>query len=282
MFLKNKKYTIGAVTKLGNDKLARANIKNFNNEMSWFLSDVMKCDRFELHLKKSAYLSSDEISKITNYIDARSSGMPFQYIVGYASFYGRDFCVNKDVLIPRPETEIIIDIICELDNVTSMLEVGTGCGCISITTALETVISKIISTDISNKTLNIARYNANKYDINNISFINDDCFNCSLIDSKFDLLVSNPPYISKGLYDKLDHHILDFEPKIALSDNKDGLSFYKIFAKMAKSVMNENSCMIFEFGGDIQLHDIEIIFSDYNFDIYNDLQGDPRVIKIIL
>ena len=74
----------------------------------------------------------------------------------------------------------------------------------------------------------------------------------------------------------------DFEPKIALSDNKDGLSFYKIFAKMAKSVMNENSCMIFEFGGDIQLHDIEIIFSDYNFDIYNDLQGDPRVIKIIL
>ena len=69
---------------------------------------------------------------------------------------------------------------------------------------------------------------------------------------------------------------------LALSDNKDGLSFYKLFAKMAKNVMNKNSCMIFEFGGDKQLRDIEIIFSDYNFDIYNDLQGDPRVIKIIL
>ena len=150
-----------------------------------------------------------------------------QYIIGSSEFYGRKFFVNQDVLIPRPETEklidVSIDILSKKEN-PIILDVGTGSGCIGVTIALEIPFSSVIAIDISNSALSIAKKNADTYGLKNIQFINLDILSQD-INHTADLLISNPPYISQEEIPGLMIDVKNFEPMVALTYNSAGLEF---------------------------------------------------------
>ena len=275
-------YTINDAKIWAQSQLIETSLLNYKNEIVWFLCDVLKCNNTYLALNKNNPISKSQKDLFIKYILERQSGKPFQYIIKCATFYGRDFIVNPNVLIPRPETEIIIDSIIKCKSIDSLLEVGTGSGCIGITASLETKIKNICLTDISQSALNVAKTNANKYNISNITFLKHDIINDQMIQGDFDIIIANPPYISEKEYSELNESVKKYEPKQALTDNSDGFLFYKVFANIASKYMKKNASMILEFGGNNQLAEIKTIFSNFNYSIKNDLQGDARIIVIKL
>ena len=177
---------------------------------------------------------------------------PSQYIVGKSNFYGRDFYVDNNVLIPRPETEILINSCIEFlsmkDN-PEIIDIGTGSGCIGITLAKEIPSSKVIAIDYSEKALAIAEKNAKYIGIKNIDFVKSDFLKQS-IDLRADLLVSNPPYIPKKDISTLMTDVREYEPSEALTDNLDGLEFYRVFSKKFDTIIKRDGALIVEVGKD--------------------------------
>ena len=215
-------------------------------------------------------------------VKRRISGEPFQLILGKASFYGRDYFINQNVLIPRPESEIIIDLLKKFNSpIESILEIGTGTGCLAITCELENISNNITATDISANALKIAYKNANHFNIKNIQFSLHNFLSDSF-DKKFKVVISNPPYISKNEMQHLSSEILNYEPHIALLGGNDGLLFYHRFAQIFNNLVSPNGYMILEIGGDHQKFAIQNIFLNYNLSIkfYKDLQNDYRIIKV--
>ena len=257
------------------------NIPNARREIEWLLCDILSCQRISLYLEFEKPVMGLELQKFKSFINRRIKGEPFQHIIGKAPFYGRDFEVGPQVLIPRPETEIIIDILKSRTRFSSALEVGTGSGCIAITLIKENIADNIIATDISKSALKIARQNAAKLSVGNISFRRHDFLKDS-VQSKFDLVVSNPPYIGIEEMETLDPVVANYDPPESLTDNGDGLTFYRQFAEKGQELLQPGGVMILEFGGQYQQKSIEDLFGQFNFQIifHNDLQGDPRVVEI--
>tara|TARA_B100000029_G_scaffold178607_1_gene175987 strand:+ start:1376 stop:2029 length:654 start_codon:yes stop_codon:yes gene_type:complete len=214
-------------------------------------------------------------------VKRRISGEPFQLILGKASFYGRDYFINRNVLIPRPESEIIIDLLKKFKSSESILEIGTGTGCLAITCELENISNNITATDISPNALKIAYKNADYFNIENIQFSLHNILTDSF-DKKFRVVISNPPYISKNEMQQLSSEILNYEPHIALLGGNDGLLFYHRFAQIFNELVSDGGYMLLEIGGDHQKISIQNIFLNYNLSIkfYKDLQNNNRVVKI--
>ncbi|MBC8213461.1 MAG: peptide chain release factor N(5)-glutamine methyltransferase [Candidatus Marinimicrobia bacterium] len=258
------------------------NISNARLETEWLLCDVLECKRIDLYVRFEQSLSQTELSKFKSFILRRIKGEPFQHIIGKAPFYGRDFIVNRDVLIPRPETEIIIDIT-KQNNISpnKILDIGTGSGCLAITLALENPNSEVIATDVSEKALMIAKENAHRFKLQNINFFQHN-FLKENFSEKFDLIVSNPPYIATDEIENLQPEVKDYDPTIALTDGKDGLIFYRRFSEMASVLINENGKMLLEFGGNQQVEAVSSIFTNDDFVVkfHRDLQNEQRVIEI--
>ncbi len=260
------------------------NISNARLETEWLLCEVLNCKRVDLYVQFEQSLSQHELNKFKSFVLRRMNGEPFQHIIGKATFFGRDFIVNSDVLVPRPETETIIDIAKQIDNsYKKILDVGTGCGCLAITLALEFPTAEIIATDVSVKALSFAQENANCLGANNINFIKHNFLNESFTD-KFDLVVSNPPYVAKGEVANLQTEVKDFDPHIALTDGNDGLTFYHRFDKLAKTLVNRNCKFLLEFGGNQQADAVSNIFNKQGFSIkfHRDLQNEQRVIEVTI
>jgi release factor glutamine methyltransferase len=269
--------------KWGEDYFVSKGIFNAKLEVEWFLCHILDCQRIDLYVQFEQPLMKNELNQFKKLITRRIAGEPFQHILGKADFYGRDFKVNKHVLIPRPETEIIIELLKKRKKIESILEIGTGSGCISTTISLENLATSIIATDISKKALSIAEENLQKFKIQNIDFKIHDFLQTD-INSTFDVVVSNPPYIGSDEMNDLQKEVQDYDPKIALTDNNDGLSFYRRFAEIGASLLNENGFMLLEFGGAHQVEAITTIFEAQKFNVkfHNDLQGDPRVVQVNL
>ena len=183
---------------------------------------------------------------LSKYLDEKR---PIQYIIGYAYFYGRKLKVNTDVLIPRPETELLceyaIDII-KQNNLKSVLDIGTGSGAIAYTIACETK-AKVYASDISEKALEVAKENSKDTDI---SFIQSDVYsNINLginLDNKLDMIISNPPYIPSG--DFVEDIVKNNEPHLALYAGEKGLDIYDRIIKDAEKYLSENGWILFEIG----------------------------------
>ncbi len=211
----------------------------------------------------------------------RLSGEPIAYITGKKDFWKREFKVTKDTLIPRPETELIIEKALEIftDKKTNLevLDLGTGTGCIMLSILEEFPNAVGVGVDISNKALDIAKENA--LGNSRVEFIQSNWFD-NLGDRKFDLIVSNPPYISKS--ESLGISVVDFEPHSALFAEDDGYKCYKIIAKDIKKHLKKNGVGIFEFGQG-QSEKVADIFKFFGFrsnKICMDLAGIDRVIMI--
>ena len=253
------------------------------------LAHVLKCKRLELYLAFDRPLKENEIDIYRELIVRRSKSEPLQYIIGSVEFFGLKFTVNSSVLIPRPETEVLIEKVLETVNKEGslkILDIGTGCGNIAISLAKNLPNSHLTAIDISEDAIKVARENSDLNNINGqinfqkIDFLNEEGLN----ESSFNLIVSNPPYISVNDYLGLSPELRNYEPKVALTDNNDGLSFYKIIAKKAKSLLKKNSKIFFEVGLG-QAEEVKNILMQNNFseiEIYKDYSGIDRVVKGVL
>jgi len=279
----DKIWTTLDLIKWGEDYFLSKGISNAKLEVEWFLCHILNCQRIDLYVQFEEPLMKNELFQFKEMLKRRITGEPFQHILGRSDFYGRDFIVNKHVLIPRPETELIIELLKKRTAVESILEIGTGSGCIATTISLENLASTIIATDISREALNTATKNASQFSVENITFKVHDFLNTG-INSKFDGIISNPPYIGNNEMSDLQTEVKEYDPNIALTDNADGLSFYRRFAELGPSILNNNGFMFLEFGGEHQVEAITNIFAsnEFNIKFHNDLQGDARVLEINL
>jgi release factor glutamine methyltransferase len=278
--------TVLEAIKLATDYFEKKQIESPRVNAEILLADILKCKRLDLYLKFDQPLKDYEVDKYREYIARRGKYEPVQYITGSAEFYGLNFSVDKSVLIPRPETEILVETIINQfkDKETiSILDIGTGSGNISISLAKFLAQSHVTSIDISPEAIEKAKYNSTLNGINgNIDFIAQDIFSENYsFDKKFDLIVSNPPYISVEEYPVLQNEIVFFEPKIALTDEGDGLKYYKHISKIARDLLNENGKLFFEIGKG-QSNDIRGIMEDNLFEeieVVKDYQQIDRVIS---
>ena len=269
----------------GENLLVSNGFKNVRQEIEWMLCDLLKIDRSDIYLKINSKISKKNFSKLKEWINQRLKNKPLQYITGKTEFYGHQISVSPDVLIPRPETERLVDI--AIDTIKNLskpkiLEVGTGSGCISIALGSAKKDANILSLDVSDSPLEIAKINTKKNNISNIKFLKLD-FLESIPKGQYDLIVSNPPYISKNEMKEIMLDVKEFEPKIALTDNNDGLEFYRRFSNKAKKMINGKGSLILEVGIGSHPTRVREIFHSSGFnkiDLISDYNGDPRVIKI--
>ena len=267
----------------GTSHFTEKGIENARREMEWLLCNVLGCARIDLYLKFENILKASELNKLRTMVKRRASGEPFQHIIGKAPFYGRDFIVNRSVLIPRPETGILIDRLKENGNISTLLDLGTGSGCIAITCALENLSKKIYATDVSSDALDVARENMKLYGVDNIQTANHD-FLKNGFKTMFDVVISNPPYLSTDEITSLPVEIRNYEPRISLTDGGDGLLFYRRFAMLFTELINRNGYLLIEIGGNHQKEDVKNIFSKAGFQtsFFVDLNGDWRGVEVRL
>lgn len=251
------------------------------------MANVLNCDRMKLYLDFEKPLNSEERNKFKNALIRRLNYEPVQYIIGKTNFYGYEIKVNHSVLIPRPETEILVeeilkDIYKSEKKDIRILEIGIGSGCISIALSKETekknINCKIDAIEISKEAIEIAKINSIQNNIipNSINFILQDFLSIQKIDNEYDYIVSNPPYISNSEFQKLDKHIKDFEPRFALTDEHDGLTFYKKIKELTKDL---KSSVFLEIGYG-QEQNVRDIFQKIKPVFKEDYSGIKRIMII--
>ena len=231
------------------------------------LSACLKKDRTHFHIDREQSLTEHELQEFRRYIERRRSGEPVAYIVGKKEFWSLPFEVNKHVLVPRPETEILVEEVLKLcagmkAGNLRILEIGTGCGAISVSLAHELKNAQIIATDISQEAIKVASRNAQINDVaNQISFLSGNLF--EPVSGKFDIIVSNPPYISKKEYDCLPSGVRDFEPESALLSGADGTAFHKKIIKAGGIYLKPGGWSFMEIGAG-QIEMVEYMLNESN------------------
>ena len=242
----------------------------------WIVSIVSGVKRSDLKQNQNL-ISASNIDKINAYVKERISGRPLWYIVGNTEFYGFALDVDERVLIPRPETEELVEhALKDINENSEVLDLGTGSGAIAIAVKKLTN-AKVTAVDISDKAIKLAKLNASKNNAE-IEFILSDMFD-GVGNRKFDVIISNPPYIKSDDIQTLDTEVKSFEPILALDGGNDGLDYYrKIFQNASKHL--ENCGVLYLECGINQAQEIADIFSGYETEIFKDINGIDRIIKI--
>lgn len=254
-------------------------------EAEWLLSSLLNCSKSELYLQDDD-LSAQQCILFQNWINKRLKGEPAQYIAGWTEFYGRRFNVNTSVLIPRPETERLVDVAIHTiqDSIQpQIVDIGTGSGCIAISVAAEIPAATVLGLDISAETLAIAEENAVINNISNVRFLQSDFLQFSPSEPIYDILLMNPPYIPNNEMDTLTKEIRDFEPGLALTDQKDGLTFYKHLSAIAHSWVRSGGWLILEVGLGEHPQEAAACFEKEGFaelELIADFNTDDRVLKV--
>ena len=237
------------------------------------LSKVIKKDRKFILLNSDKKLNQNDQNIFKNLILERSKGKPVAYLTGLKSFWNSSFKVDDRVLIPRPETEIIVEQVLKIyknkDNL-NFLDIGVGSGCISLSILKEKKSFLATGIDLSQDCIEICRYNANKLGVNNrIKLMKSDVDN--LIFRKYDLIISNPPYINKFNLSKLDRDVKDFEPRLALDGGLDGLSVIRKVIKKSSELIKKRGKLVLEIGYD-QKEPVKKMLNESNFYINKTLR----------
>jgi len=250
------------------------------------LAQVLKTDRKGLYLSLSNLISKQEKETFQGLITRRINGEPVSYIIGRKEFWSLSFKVNSAVMIPRPETETLVETALKIFSFCSMpavLEIGTGSGAISIALATELPQASIIATDISFEALTVAKENASFHGVKSIQFIEGNLYEPLQGERKiFDLIISNPPYIPTNEISQLPPGIRDYEPHVAFDGEADGLGFYRKIIREAHHYLKSSGYLILEVGKDQSQEVAKIICETKKFsppEIIPDLSGAERVIK---
>lgn len=245
---------------------------------------VMGWDKMMFRQKQGSGLSESELLCFNSIIKRLQKNEPLQYVLGQTEFYGLKFKVNNSVLIPRPETEELVDLIVKENKNKSIriLDVGTGSGCIAISLKKCLPKSTILAVDISQKAIEKAKLNAKTNDVD-IEFINMDVFSEDVLTlGKFDIVVSNPPYITHEEKARMLSNVLEFEPHEALFVNHSPLEFYERICELSKTMLKPNGVIYFELNENFT-NEYATLFAKYSSDflILSDINNKARIGKLI-
>jgi release factor glutamine methyltransferase len=264
---------------------------NFNEREALYLANTllmhsMKMNRHELLLKVDSWVAPDKLDDITHATHRLLKGEPLQYVTGEEFFYGKVFLVNKHVLIPRPETEELVDLIvkdCTPSNAINVLDIGTGSGCIAISLGLNIRNSNVVAVDVSPEALSVAEKN-NKQLGGSVVFKQLDILDESRWAELgfFDVVVSNPPYIPHGEKQLMEANVLEHEPHLALFvEEEDPLLFYRKIAGFCKQYLNQQGLLYFECNEFNSLQVAEMLGQNGfdNVQVHKDINGKDRMIS---
>lgn len=273
----------------GAQALRKAGVPEARREASSLLGFVLSRDRTFLISHAENLIDDQDLNDFQNLIRRRADGEPLQYLTSSQDFYGLDFKVTPDVLIPRPETELLVEtalrLISDPQSAVFLCDIGTGSGCIAISLLHERPGARAIALDVSPSAIRVAEENANRHSVNDrITFVLSDCFQSLPPGTQaFDLIVSNPPYVSAEALDGLQREVRDHEPRIALTPGGDGLSIIRRLIAEASEFLKPDGFMLLEIGFD-QAAAIEALIRQSTtwklLGIEPDLQGIPRVVVL--
>ena len=267
---------------IGANELRKRKIDTFRLDSELLLSKTLNKKREEILINLDLEVCAKNLLKYKNLIVRRSQNEPIAYILKEKEFWSKTFFVNSDTLIPRPETELLVEklITTFKEKKISILDMGTGSGCILISLLSELKSSKGIGIDISKKALEIAKKNANRNGIsNNIKFFNkpiDSEFN-----QKFDLIVSNPPYIISNEIKNLKEDVKKYEPRIALDGGNDGLDLIKKIIYKTKYILKVKGMLALEIGNE-QFKKVSEILIKKNFKIVHIIKAFKDNVRCII
>jgi len=258
-------------------------------DASVILGYVLNKERWYLIAHSEEKLTQDELTEYLKLINRRLSGVPTQYITGRQEFMSLNFFVNESVLIPRSDTEVIVEEILRYiskvpkEKIIKLLDVGTGSGCIALSIAKYTNNTKIKAIDISEEALKVAKKNACTLGLEDkVEFIFSDLFD-NIGQESFDIIVSNPPYIPSGIIESLQVEVRKNEPWLALDGGEDGLDYYRRIIAEGIDILKLGGLLIFEIGYD-QAEAVRLIISDfkeyYGYEIIKDLANRDRCITV--
>jgi release factor glutamine methyltransferase len=234
--------------------LGKKNVESPRLQVELLLAHLLKTPRMKLYLNFERVLSPTETDALREFVKRRGQREPLQHIVGSTSFCGFEIAVNRHALVPRPETELLAEegwqfLVTRHSPLVTALDFGTGTGCIAIALAAKCPNAKIFALDISADAIALAKENAAKNKVaQQIEFLQGDGFDTITAASKFDLIISNPPYIASAEIETLQPEVRDFDPRGALDGGADGLDFYRKLAAEGKSFLKTNGKIMLEFG----------------------------------
>ena len=269
----------------GEDYFKSNGFESPKQEIEWLLCDLLNYKRIDLYVQFEQPIHRPQLKQLKEWIKRRIGREPLQYITGKTEFYGHKFKITTDVLIPRPETERVVDVaLYSIGNIKTpkVLEVGSGSGCIAIAMGAERNDALIESVDVSETAITQAEKNADLNELSNIDFKVMD-FLKEIPEGRFDLLVSNPPYIPEKEMNETMPEVHQYEPKIALTDERDGLTFYRRFAEVGKSLIKPGGWMVLEVGLGKHPSKAVDIFQSAGYtqlELIPDYNSDERVLKI--
>jgi release factor glutamine methyltransferase len=259
------------------------------------LQQVLGVDRTYLITRPEEEVPPEKREAYLRLVERRAAGEPIQYLTGRQEFYGLDFIVNHDVLIPRPETEHLVEQVIKLSRARGRLQhsdrelivdVGTGSGCIAVSIAVNLPHAELIAIDVSGPALAVARANAERHGVAaRIQFIEGDLLvplEDRSLEGSIDFIASNPPYVPDSQFQQLQREIRHHEPQVALLGGPDGLEFYRRLLDQSSSLLAPDGCLIFEIGFS-QLDSIRELINSSDLhleEVSTDLQGIPRTLTL--
>ena len=245
-----------------------------SSESEWILSISMGITRSQL--ASETYIKQSQLDKANEILEKRLTGMPLWKVIGNTDFYGFEIDINEDVLCPRPETELLVEQALKyIKDDSKVLDLCTGSGCIAIAVAGKTN-AKVTASDISEKALAVAKSNVAKHSFDDrIEVVESNLF--EKLEGKFDVIISNPPYIPTKEIETLDKEVKEFDPVIALDGGEDGLDFYRAIASKVNDYLNKDGVIFMECGEN-QAEEIAKLFKGYDVKIEKDLQGVDRMV----
>ena len=277
---------VGNIINESSSFLSSEGIQESIGKTKWLLSSLFNLSTTEIDLDHDRNLTAKELEKFNGWLNRCAEGEPVQYITNETDFFSLTFHLNKDVLIPRAETERLVEIAIEHVNnshIQSVLDIGTGCGCIAISLAKNCEHLSIMAIDKSKDALKLANRNSCLNSVNNrIDFFQLNILTQNPV-KKFDLVVTNPPYISINEYRCLDKTIKLFEPRNALTDEFDGLRFYRRISEKGMSWLKPGGTILMEVGRGNHPEMAAELFSSENWGgikIFSDYNGDNRILKV--
>ena len=277
------------------DRLTAAHVGSARLNAESLLMFTLGCDRAYLYTHPERRLTAEEANSYNHVVAERARGVPAQYITGHQEFWGMDFIVSPAVLIPRPETEHVIEAVLSCvgraplrlrsgqaspAKTLRIVDVGTGSGCIAIALAKELPDAEIHATDISASALEVAHANAARYQLENrIQFRHTDLLQGFESDS-FDFVVSNPPYVGESEEDEVQLEVCKFEPRNAVFAGPTGLEVIERLIPQAHDVLKPAGWLVMEISGTIAEEVKGLLSAWASAHIANDLQGIPRVVSV--
>jgi len=275
-----------------NDGINILKQRDYNNpflDLQLILMYLLDKDKIYLYTHKEDIISDDIVEKYYQMVNKRNTGYPLQYMLNTQEFMGLDFYVEEGVLIPRPDTEILVEKIInivknsELNNRTiNILDIGTGSGAIALSLAYYIKNADVTAVDISDTAIKVSNINKKNLALTNVQIVNGDLFgNLNIGNKKFDIIVSNPPYIEKEEIDKLQVEVATYEPRLALDGGESGLIYYERIGQISKDLICDKGTLSVEIGYN-QAEAVSSIFRNTNIfdkiEVNKDLYDKDRVV----